>query len=125
MKKLCFFSLIALFLGVYSCEEKRSKVLEDMQKDIENLETQIQETNDCDELQLLTFSVLGLRTDLEKLQQDESIKEAEILEMTNIVDQLDASLTGKYVALDCNQIGSEEGEIDVFGEGEYEEDNTL
>ncbi len=125
MKKPALFLLIALFLGFYSCGEQRSKALQTLQKDIENVETQIQETNDCDELQLLTFAVLGLRTDLEKLQQDENVKESEVIEMTNAIDQLDASLTGKYVALDCNQAGSEEGEIDVFGEGEYEEENTL
>lgn len=125
MKKLVLFSLIALFLGFYSCGEQRSKALQTLQKDIENVETQIQETNDCDELQLLTFSILGLRTDLEKLLQDETITEGVALTLTETINQLDASLTGKYVALDCNQAGSEEGEIDVFGEGEYEEENTL
>ena len=125
MRRLNAILLTILSLVIYSCGSQPSKAVQALEKDIKNVETQIQETDDCDDLQLLTFAVLGLRTDLEKLQEDENVKEAEIIEMTNAIDQLDASLTGKYVALDCNQVGSEEGEIDVFGEGEYEEESTL
>jgi septation ring formation regulator EzrA len=107
----------------YSCGEQSSQAVQALEKEIKNVETQIQETNDCDDLQLITFSILGLRTDLEKLQQDETVKESEILELTNTIDQLDASLTGKYVALDCNQ--AIDDEIETFGEDEYEDYNIL
>ena len=95
-----------------------------MEKNLKDVEARIQETDGCDDLQLLTFAVLGLRTDLEKLQQDESVKEADILRLTDAIDQLDASLTGKYAALDCNQAAGEE-EIDTFGDDEYEDYNIL
>jgi hypothetical protein len=108
----------------YSCGEQPSQAVQAMEKNLKDIETKIQETNGCDELQLLTFSVLGLRTDLEKLQQDETVKEADIIRLTDAIDRLDASLTGKYAALDCNQAFNEE-EIDTFGDEEYEDYNVL
>lgn len=124
MKKPVLFFLTALLLMFYSCGEQPSQAVQAMEKSLKDIETKIQETNGCDELQLLTFSVLGLRTDLEKLQQDETVKEADIIRLTDAIDRLDASLTGKYVALDCNQAFNEE-EIDTFGDEEYEDYNVL
>lgn len=124
MKKLIFPLLTVLLIGCYSCSEQPSKAVQALEKDIEALEAQIQETAECDDLQLLTFSILGLRTDLEKIQQDETVKEAEVVRLTDAIDQLDASLNGKYVALDCNQ-NIDEGEIETFGEDEYEDYNIL
>lgn len=124
MKRLLFLSIIILFLGLYSCSEKTSKAVQALEKDISGLEAKIQETSDCDDLQLLTISILGLRTDLEKIQQTESLAEDEVLRLNDALDQLDASLTGKYVALDCNQ-NVNEGEIETFGEDEYEDYNIL
>lgn len=123
MKNVTLFLLTALLFVFYSCGEQPSQAVQALEKEIKNVETQIQETNDCDDLQLITFSILGLRTDLEKLLQDETVKESEILELTNTIDQLDASLTGKYVALDCNQ--AIDDEIETFGEDEYEDYNIL
>ena len=121
MKKLVIFSLTALMIVLYSCGDQQSKAFQTMQKSIKEVEAQIQETDECDDLQLFTFSVLGLRTDLEKLQEGDDLKEGELLELINQVDQLDASLTGKYVALNCDQNNNEEIEIEAFGEDEYEE----
>lgn len=124
MKRPILFFLTALLLMFYSCGEQPSQAVQAMEKNLKDIETKIQETNGCDELQLLTFSVLGLRTDLEKLQQDETVKEADIIRLTDAIDRLDASLTGKYAALDCNQAFNEE-EIDTFGDEEYEDYNVL
>ena len=121
MKKSSVFLLTALLLVIYSCDEQPPKAVQALEKDIKNIETQIQETNDCDDLQLLTFSILGLRTDLEKLQQDETVTEEMLLALTNTIDQLDASLTGKYVALDCSQAAEDNSEIDTSGEDEFED----
>ena len=123
MKKVTLFLLTTLLVVFYSCGDQSSKAVQTMEKEIKDVETQIQETNDCDDLQLITFSILGLRTDLEKLQEDESVKDAEILELSNTIDQLDASLTGKYAALDCNQ--NSDDEIDTSNEDEYEDYNIL
>jgi len=125
MRRLTAILLTILFLALYSCGDQPSKAVQALEKDIKNIETQIQETNDCDDLQLLTFSILGLRTDLEKLLQDETITEGVALTLTETINQLDASLTGKYVALDCTQAAVDESEIDVFGEGEYEEEKDF
>ena len=124
MKRLLFLSLTVLLLGICSCGEKTSKAVQALEKDIKGVEAKIQETDNCDDLQLLTFSILGLRTDLEKIQQTEDLNEAEVLSLTDAIDQLDASLTGKYVALDCNQ-NAGEVEIETFGDDEYEDDNNL
>lgn len=124
MKRLTSFFLTVLLIALYSCGEQRSQAVQAMEKNLKDVEARIQETDGCDDLQLLTFAVLGLRTDLEKLQQDESVKEADILRLTDAIDQLDASLTGKYAALDCNQAAGEE-EIDTFGDDEYEDYNIL
>ncbi len=125
MKRFILILLNALLLVTYACTEKPSKAVQALRKDIESFETKIQETEDCDELQMFTFSILGLRTDLEKLNQDETVKEAEILELTNAIDLLDASLTGKYAALDCNQAAGDDSELDVFGDDAYEDYNIL
>lgn len=121
MRRLIVFLLTALLLVFYSCEEQPPKAVQALEKDIKSVEAQIQETDGCDELQLLTFSILGLRTDLEKLLQDETITEGVALTLTETINQLDASLTGKYVALDCSQAIEDESEIDTSGEDEYEE----
>jgi hypothetical protein len=125
MKRLTVFLLTSLFLVFCSCVEQSSKATQALEKAIKDVEMQIQETDDCDDLQLLTFSILGLRTDLEKLLQDETITEGVALAFTETINQLDASLTGKYVALDCNQSAEDDDEIDTFGEDEYEDYNII
>ena len=123
MKKPIFVLITALLLGFCACNNSTSKAHQALEKDISRLEATIQETDDCDDLQLLTFSILGLRTDLEKLQQEEDITEGVALTLTEAINQLDASLTGKYAALDCNQ--NADDEIDTFGDDEYEDYNIL
>lgn len=125
MKRLALYLLTTLLLVLYSCGEQTPKAVQALEKDIKSLEAKIQETEDCDDLQLLTFSILGLRTDLEKLQQNGDATEGQALTLTEAINQLDASLTGKYAALDCNQAAGNESEIDVFGEDEYEDYNIL
>lgn len=124
MRRLSFFLLTALLLVLYSCGEQPSKAVQALEKDIKGLEAKIQETNDCDELQLLTFSILGLSTDLERIQQAENLAEDKVLSLNDAINQLEASLNGKYAALDCNQ-NVDEGEIETFGEDEYEDYNIL
>lgn len=124
MRRLSFFLLTALLLVLYSCGEQPSKAVQALEKDIKGLEAKIQETNDCDELQLLTFSILGLSTDLEQIQQAENLTEDKVLSLNDAINQLEASLNGKYAALDCNQ-NVDEGEIETFGEDEYEDYNIL
>lgn len=121
MKRLTVILLTAILFALYSCGEQSSKAVQTLEKDIKGVEAKIQETNDCDDLQLLTFSILGLRTDLEKIQQQENLTEEQILALTETIDQLDASLTGKYASLDCNQAIDDEKEIDTLGEDEYDE----
>ena len=125
MKRLAICLLTTILLVLYSCGEQTPKAVQALEKDINGLEAKIQETEDCDDLQLLTFSILGLRTDLEKLQQNGDVTEGQALTLTEAINQLDASLTGKYAALDCNQAAGDESEIDVFGDDEYEDYNIL
>ena len=70
-----------------------------MEKKVSDLVQKIQETDDCDELQLMSFSILGLMTDVENLQQDENVKEADITAMNDMINGLEATLNGKITAL--------------------------
>ena len=92
-----------------------------MEKKVSDLVQKIQETDDCDELQLMSFSILGLMTDVENLQQDENVKEADITAMNDMINGLEATLNGKITALGCNQAPADGEEIDIFGEDEYDE----
>ena len=92
-----------------------------MEKKVGELSQKIQETDDCDELQLLGISILGLMSDLENMQQDKEIEEKEIAALSDMIVGLEASLNGRITAYGCNQSPADGEEIDVFGEDDYED----
>lgn len=116
---------IVLFSVLCSCTDKASKPYQEMEKKVGEFERKVQETDDCDELQLLGISILGLMSDLENLQQDDRVKETELATISNMITGLEATLNGKVVAKGCNQHSEDDSEIDVFGEDEYEDYDIL
>ena len=117
MKRILAASFMAFLLcGLLSCRDGHSKPYQDMTKDLDDVERLIQETNDCDELQMLNFSILGLQSDLENLQQDETVSEAELSELNDRVGGAEASWRGKMGALGCNQFELDDEELDTSGE---------
>lgn len=109
-----------MFSVFCSCNEA-SGPRQDMEKKVGELERVIQETDDCDELQLMSFSILGLMTDLENMQQDGSVKENDLSAMNDMITGLEATLNGKITALGCNQAPADGEAIDIFGGDEDEE----
>lgn len=112
-------------LGFYSCGDDHSKEYRAMQQEVNDLQLKIQETADCDELQMLSFSILGLRSDLDNLQQATEVTEAEITELGDLVDGLDAAWRGKATALECNQFDASEEEYDTSGEEDYPDGDNM
>lgn len=122
MGRISIFVVLTIsLLGFCSCGNSRSKEYRKMQQSVSDLQLKIQETEDCDELQMLSFSILGLRSDLDNLQQESTVTEAEISELGDLVDGLDAAWRGKVTALECNQFDGNEEEYDTSGEEDYPE----
>ena len=117
-KKRILLSLVLTFalLMFYSCGKRHSKAYQALMHEVSDVEKIIQETEDCDELQMLNFSILGLHSDLENLQQDEAVSEDEVSELTDKVDAIEAAWAGKMGSLGCNQQDMDYDELDASGE---------
>ena len=85
-------------------------------------ETKICEMTDCDELQMLNFAILGLRSDMDNYRQNSAMSEQEIELLDGKLDELMATWNGKWAALDCEQDMTDD-ELDTSGEeiGDYPE----
>ena len=110
---------------ICSCGNRHSKAFENMRKEMASIESQIEATNDCDELQMQSFSILGLRSDLENLQQEVAATEEETVALNDMIDQLEASWNGKLMSLGCKQLDEEESEIDTSGDGDAADYDNL
>ena len=87
---------------VYSCGNGHSKVYESLTKEAALIEGQMQETTTCDDLQMLSFSILGLRSDLENACLDQSVSEAEADELTKEAMRLESVWMDKSASLGCS-----------------------
>ena len=96
-----------------------------MEDEVKSIEEEISGINDCDELQMLNFAIMGLRSDLENLEQGGEIPEAELAQLNDMVDGLEATWNGKWALLDCEEtLGTDE--LDTSGEeGGYEDYDIL
>ena len=97
-----------------------------MEEEILSVENQINTVSDCDDLQMLNFGILGLRSDLDNLIQSAEIPDAEISQLEEMLTGLEASWNGKWSTLECDQTLTED-EMDTSGEedGEYQESDIL
>ena len=114
--------MLALMMFAFSCGDATSKQFKAMEAEVNAIEEQINAITDCDDLQMLNFSILGLRTDLDNLMQSAEIPDAEISQLDAMLTTLEASWNGKWSTLECDQIIAED-EMDTSGEedGEYQE----
>ena len=79
MKIASFFVILTAFvLGLYSCGEQPSKQYKAMEQEVKSIEEKISGIYDCDELQMLNFAIMGLRSDLENLEQAKEIPDTEL-----------------------------------------------
>jgi len=113
-------ALTALALCLCSCGNHVSKQFKAMEEEIAIVENKINTAEDCDDIQMSNFGIMGLRSDLENLIQDAVISEEEIAKLDEMLTQLEATWNGKNAALECDQMVSDD-EMDTSGEedGDY------
>lgn len=101
-KTAIIFLVTILFSVLYSCGNGHSKVYVNLEKEVAVIEGKMQETATCDELQMLSFSILGLRSDLENACLDQSVSEAEADELTKEAMRLESVWMEKSASLGCS-----------------------
>ena len=110
MKKIrVFLSIIIIASVLYSCGDGHSKKYTAMDKSLISLENQIRVTDSCDDLQMLNFGILGLKTDFEKLQREGGLSESETYELAGRLLDLDRIWSEKLASIDCNQMDDVDG----------------
>ena len=90
-----------LFSATWSCSNGHSKVYESLEKEVSVIESQIGETDACDDFQMLSFSILGLRSDLENACIEHSLSEEEADALTKEAMRLESVWLAKSAALGC------------------------
>jgi hypothetical protein len=123
MKRVSILIAMAVWaLGMASCGNQPSKEFKAMEEEVSSIETKICEMTDCDELQMLNFAILGLRSDMDNYRQNSAMSEQEIELLDGKLDELMATWNGKWAALDCEQDMTDD-ELDTSGEeiGDYPE----
>ena len=118
--------LAALTLFLCSCGNHMSKQFKAMEEEVADVENQINTAEDCDDLQMTNFGILGLRSDLDNLIQAAEIPDEEINQLDEMLTRLEAAWNGKWATLECDQIINED-EMDTSGEedGEYQDYDIL
>ena len=107
--------LAVVMLCFSACDNPESKQFKAMGEEVSSIETKINDITDCDELQMMNFAILGLRSDMDNYRQNGEMTDAEIGKLDDMIDKLEATWNGKWVSLGCegNLI---EGEFDTSGE---------
>ena len=118
--------LTAMTLCLCSCGSRMSKQFKAMEEEVTTVENQINTAEDCDDLQMTNFGILGLRSDLDNLIQIGEISDEEINKLDEMLTRLEAAWNGKWATLNCDQIINED-EMDTSGEedGEYQDYDIL
>ena len=111
--------LAAMMLCFSACDDNVSKQFNGMEEEITTIETKINEITDCDELQMMNFAILGLRSDMDNYRQESEMTDAEIGKLDDMIDKLEATWNGKWTTLGCegNLI---DGEFDTSGEEDFD-----
>lgn len=118
--------LTAMTLFLCSCGNRTSKQFKAMEEEVTTVENQINTAEDCDDLQMTNFGILGLRSDLDNLIQTAEISDEEINKLDEMLTRLEAAWNGKWATLNCDQIINED-EMDTSGEedGDYQDYDIL
>ena len=120
MKRLSIIAMLTALMFCFGlCGEKQSKQFKAMEEEILSIENQINTISDCDELQMLNFGILGLRSDLDNLIQSAEIPDAEISQLDEMLTGLEATWNGKWSTLECDQTLNED-QMDTSGEEDVE-----
>ena len=119
MNRFSIIAVLALELGLFACGDQSSKQFKAMEEEIKSIETKINEVADCDELQVLNFAILGLRSDVDNYRQESEMSDTEIEQLDGMIDQLEATWNGKWGAMECDQ-NITDGDFDTPGEEEFD-----
>lgn len=118
MKRLSFFCFITICTSIICvCCDGRSKTYIRLEKDVSEIATAIQSTDNCDDLQMLSFSILGFRSDLydvrrnDKLSSKEKLTDEEFKTLENVADQLDKAWADRSDTLGCHDAWDDSGEL--------------
>lgn len=125
MRKLSFFVMLSLALGLCSCGEKPSKQFKEMESELKSIDVKINEIADCDDLQMMHLAIYGLRSDMENYHLESEMTESEIEQLDGMIDQLEATWNGKKTSLGCDEMVTDD-ELDTSGEDDGSfDDNGL
>ena len=124
MNRFSIIVTLALALCLGSCGDTTSKQFKAMEEEITTIENQINDLTDCDDMQMLKFSILGLRSDLDNLIQSAEIPDTEINQLDEMLTRIEASWSGKWAALECDQVINND-EMDTAGEEDYQDYDIL
>lgn len=127
MNKLSIIAMLTILTLVFcSCGNRTSKQFKAMEGEVTTVENQINTAEDCDDLQMTNFGILGLRSDLDNLIQAAEIPDEEINKLDEMLTRLEAAWNGKWATLNCDQIISGD-EMDTSGEedSEYQDYDIL
>lgn len=120
MRKTIQSLIVALALLCFvSCGDDHSKAYRIKEKEANELQKKIEETSDCDDLRLFSFSILGLQGDVENLKDDELLKDGEIEALKDMVSRIESFWNNKINTMDCKEPTDEESELDTTAEDDF------
>ena len=121
MRRVAILAMLASMLCLNACDDTISKQFKAMEEEVSSIENQINTITDCDELQMMNFAILGLRSDMDNYRQDTEMTDDEIGQLDDMIDKLVATWNGKWVSLNCEE-GISDDVLDTSGEeaGDYD-----
>ena len=93
-------AIFALLLS--TCGDRHSKVYNELEQEVKTLELKINEMKDCDELQLMGFGIMGLRSDLANGLQTNEVHEAEVQPLEDMINRLETAWMEKKTSNGCS-----------------------
>ena len=120
MKKTILFVLTTAFLSAFcACRNGHSKVYSGLEKEVSHIESQILETASCDDLQMLSFGILGLKSDIENASIGQSVSEEEAKGLAALADRLETLWRNKWNDLGCDAKFEEDDELYSSSDDDY------
>ena len=118
MKKFLILTFaVTLSFFFYACGDQHSKQYKMMEEEVLSVENQINEASDCDNLQVLNFGIMGLRSDFDNFKMDAELTDTEVELLEDMLGRIEAAWYGKWAALDCDH-SFIENEMDTSGESD-------
>ena len=112
MRKIIISIAVMLSLSVvYSCQQRHSKVFGNLEKESAEIEEAIRVADSCDHLQMLSFSILGFRSDFEDAQRSQSLVDGESEALGNMADRLEKAWIDRANVLGCDDVWNEAYEL--------------